>query len=121
MDGMSDLESVKIDDEDEQSGEQGDHQLDVDSDCFEAQKDSNVSSSVDVAEQEEEQKTLQTDSRNEIDQPLFDDSNDALKRVDLNDKKVNKNDEKSPMTADYQKQLRTIRRCNLKIADLDLE
>jgi len=25
MDGMSDLESVKIDDEDEQSGEQGDH------------------------------------------------------------------------------------------------
>ena len=80
-----------------------------------------MASSVNIAEQEEEQKSLQTDSRNDVDQQLFDDSNDALKIVDLNDKKVNKNDEKSPMTANKQKQLRIIRRCNLKIADLDLE
>lgn len=78
-----------------------------------------MSSSVDIAEQQiEEQKTLQTDSRNDIDQPLFADSNDALKIVDLNDKKVNKNDDKPPRTAN---QLRIIRRGNLRIADLDLE
>jgi hypothetical protein len=78
-----------------------------------------LSSSVDIAGQQiEEQKTLQTDSRNDIDQPLFADSNDALKIVDLNDKKVNKNDDKPPRTANL---LRIIRRGNLRIADLDLE
>ncbi len=52
---------------------------------------------------------------------LFDDSNGALKIVDLNDKKVNKIDEKLIESATKQKKLIIGRRCNLKIADLDLE
>jgi hypothetical protein len=53
--------------------------------------------------------------------PLFDDSNGALKIVDLNDKKVNKNDEKLTKSSTKQTKLNIGRRCNLKVADLDLE
>lgn len=53
--------------------------------------------------------------------PLFDDSNGALKIVDLNDKKVNKIDEKLTESSSKQTKLHIVRRCNLKIADLDLE
>lgn len=53
--------------------------------------------------------------------PLFDDSNGALKIVDLNDKKVNKIDEKLIESSSKQTKLHIVRRCNLKIADLDLE
>lgn len=53
--------------------------------------------------------------------PLFDDSNGALKIVDLNDKKVNKIDEKLIESSSKQTKLHIVRRCNLKLADLDFE